>query len=373
MIRLTLALALILFFQSCLPTRSVIYNIPRTGTNNIFPLATVKADSVPFHFPEKIDDDFGKKYKMANLFNLFDQTDLETTLREKDTRAFLVIHRDTIIYEKYFKGKDAQSYLTSFSMAKSVVSSLLGIALDESKIQSIQEPFCKYFPEIDCEKFGEVTIEHLLQHTSGIKYNGLAKLYYGKNLAKRVMPKGFRYPPGIKFSYDNANSQILGMLIERVYQKPIYEVWEEKVWSKIGTAYPIRWAVDGKKTKQAKTFCCIDATARDFAKLGRLWKNNGIYNEQQIIPKFWIDSVRAPKIEDGAAINYKYHFWRAPSAYNCFTATGMYGQLIFVCPEKDLMFIRLGEKTNLQMDDKFWIPVFLQLIDQMEVNGDFKH
>lgn len=365
-------LIIIPYLQSCLPTRAVIYNIPRVNTNNIFPLATVKPDSVPFYFSEKLDSDFGKKYKMANLFNLFEQRDLETTLKEKDTRAFLVIHKDTIIYEKYFKGKNEQSYLTSFSMAKSIVSSLLGIALQEGKIQSIQEPFCKYFPEIDCEKFGDVTIEHLLQHTSGIKYNGLAKLYYGKNLAKKVLPKGFHYPPGTKFSYDNANSQILGMLIEKVYQKPIYEVWEEKVWSKIGTEQPIHWAMDGKKTRQAKTFCCIDATARDFAKLGRVWKNDGMYSGKQIIPKFWIDSVRSPRTGEGAAINYKYHFWRAPSAYNCFTAAGMYGQLIFMCPEKDLMFIRLGEKTNLQMDDKFWIPVFLQLIDQMEVDGYFK-
>ncbi len=370
--RIILYLLFCILLASCLPTRSIVYNLPKIKTNNVFPQVQVQADPQPFHFVTNIDTSFGKKYKLANLFNLFEQTDFEKALKGKDTRAFLVIHKDTIIYEKYFKGKDQNSYLTSFSMAKSIVSTLVGIAISEGKIQNTREPFCKYFPEIDCEKFGNVTIEHLLQHTSGIKYNGLIKLYYGKNLAKKVLPKGFNDEPGTRFYYDNANSQILGMLIEKVYQKPVYEVWEEKVWSKIGTEQPIHWAVDSKKTQQAKTFCCVDATARDFAKLGRVWMNDGKYNDLQIVPKFWLDTIRTPRISEGAAINYKYHFWRAPSAYNCFTAAGMYGQLIFMCPEKDLMFIRLGEKTNLQMDDKFWIPVFLQLIDQMEVDGRFE-
>jgi len=369
--KLVIITGILLLTVSCLPFRATVHNIPRVKTNNIFPQAIVKPDTIPFHFPEKTDDQFGKRYKMANLMNLFNQAELEKVLKDKKTRAFIVVYKDTIIYEQYFKGKDRQSYLTSFSMAKSVVSTLIGIAVSEGKIKSIQDPFCQYFPEIDCATFGTVTIEHLLQHTSGIKYNGLVKLYYGKNLAKKVLPKGFNYPAGTKFKYDNANSQILGMLIEKVYQKPIYEVWEEKVWSRIGTEQPIHWALDSKKNRQAKTFCCVDATARDFARLGRVWKNNGIYNGEQIIPSFWIDSVRAPRTGEGAAINYKYHFWRAPSLYNCFTAAGMYGQLIFMCPEKDLMFIRLGEKTNLQMDDKFWIPVFLQLIDQMELDGYF--
>lgn len=366
-----LLLCIILTISACVPTRSIVYNIPKIKTNRIFPQAIVQPDSVVYQFNENIDSTFGSKFKIANLYNLFDQTGFETALENEKTRAFMILHRDTIIYEKYFKGYDQEDYLTSFSLAKSLISSLIGIALGEGKIKSIQDPFCEYFPEIECEQFGSITIEHLLQHTSGIDFKSLPKLYYGKNLAENVMPQGMNYPEGTQFKYDNANSQILGMLIEKVYQKPVYQVWEEKVWSKIGTEYPIHWAMDDKKHQQAKTFCCVDAVARDFARLGRVWMNDGFYNGEEIIPKSWLDSIKVATIKDGATINYKYHFWKAPIQYNCFLAAGMYGQIVFMCPEKDLMFVRLGEKNKMQMDDKFWIPVFLQLIDQMEVEGYF--
>ena len=225
----------LVFLSSCVPTRSIVYNIPKIKTNHIFPQAIVQPDSIPFYFKEQIDTGLGKRYKIANLYNLFNQTEFETALKNEKTRAFIIIHHDTIIYEKYFKGFDKEDYLTSFSMAKSLVSTLIGIALKEGKIKSIHDPFCEYFPEIDCEKFGSVTIEHLLQHTSGIDYIGLPKLYYGKNLAKNVLPKGMNYPAGTQFKYDNADSQILGILSEKVYKKPIYKIWEEKVWSQIGT------------------------------------------------------------------------------------------------------------------------------------------
>lgn len=361
----------LVFLSSCVPTRSIVYNIPKIKTNHIFPQAIVQPDPIPFYFKEQIDTGFGKRYKIANLYNLFNQTEFETALKNEKTKAFIIIHHDTIIYEKYFKGFDKEDYLTSFSMAKSLVSTLIGIALKEGKIKSIHDPFCEYFPEIDCEKFGSVTIEHLLQHTSGIDYIGLPKLYYGKNLAKNVLPKGMNYPAGTQFKYDNANSQILGILLEKVYKKPIDKIWEEKVWSQIGTEHPIHWAMDDKKHQQAKTFCCVDAVARDFARLGRVWMNDGFYNGKEIVPKSWLDSIKSPTIKEGATINYKYHFWKAPTEYHCFLAAGMYGQMIFMCPEKDLIFVRLGEKNKIQMDDKFWIPVFLQLIDQMEVDGYF--
>ena len=364
-------LSIVLTSSSCVPMRSIVYNVPKIKTNHIFPQAIVQPDSVPYIFNEKIDTGFGKRFKIANLYNLFDQTEFETALENEKTRAFIILHHDTIIYEKYFKGFVQEDYLTSFSLMKSFISSLIGIAIEEGKIKSIHDPFCEYFPEIDCEKFGSVTIEHLLQHTSGVDFKGLPKLYYGKNIAKNVMPQGMNYPAGTEFKYENAGSQILGMLIQKVYQKPVYQVWEEKVWSKIGTEYPIHWALDDKKNQQAKTFCCVDAVARDFARLGRVWMNDGFYNGEEIIPKSWLDSIKVPTIKEGATINYKYHFWKAPTEYDCFLAAGMYGQIVFMCPEKNLMFVRLGEKNKMQMDDKFWIPVFLQLIDQMEVEGFF--
>jgi CubicO group peptidase (beta-lactamase class C family) len=359
-----------LFFTcSCVPYRAVVHNLPKIKTNEIFPLKTVQPDSTPFFFAENPDSTFGERYKFVNLMNLFLQTSLEKTLEKHKTRAFLVIQRDTILYERYFKGENKDSYLTSFSMAKSAISSLIGIAISEGRILDVKQPITDYFPELDKLLYEKVTIEHLLQHTSGLKYPGIGKVYYSRNVLKQSLPKGFLLEPGKGFRYENANTQLLGVILERVYQKPVYQLWEEKVWRKIGTEAPQRWAMDGKKHQQTKTFCCMDATARDFARLGRVWMNMGYYEGISIIPESWMEQVRKPDLSAGGAINYKYQFWQAPRQYGCFLAAGMFGQMIFMCPEKELMIVRLGERHKVQMDDKFWIPVFLQLMDQMELEG----
>lgn len=369
--KLLAMIALLWLTQACMPSRAVVHNIPKIKTNEIFPLVEVKPDPQTFNFAEKIDTSFGTRYRFANLMHQFQQAPLEEVLAQNKTRAFMVFLRDTIIYEQYFKGKDAASYLTSFSMAKSIMSSLLGIALAEGKIRSVQEPVWKYIPEIDSIRYADVTLEHLLQHTSGLKFPGIGKVYYGKNVLKQSLPNGYYQAPGTGFRYENANSQLLGIVIERAYGRTLAELWEEKVWSKIGTEAPIRWAMDSKKHRQLKTFCCIDAKARDFARLGRVWMNHGMYGEERIFPADWMQEVRRPQLNDGATVNYKYQFWQAPQAYGCFLAAGMFGQMVFMCPERQLMIVRLGERSGLQMDDKFWIPVFLQLIDQMEIEGRF--
>jgi CubicO group peptidase (beta-lactamase class C family) len=355
--------------SSCLPYRAVVHNLPKIRTNEIFPLIFVQPDSLPFQFAVNTDSSFGERYRFANLMHLFHQTSLEKTLEKHKTRAFLVIQRDTILYERYFKGKSQDSYLTSFSMAKSAISSLIGLAISEGRIPNVRQPITDYLPELDKSVYSAVTIEHLLQHTSGLKFPGIGKLYYSRNVLKHSLPIGFLQEPGKGFRYENANTQLLGVILERVYQKPVYQLWEEKVWTKIGTEAPLRWAVDGKKHQQAKTFCCMDATARDFARLGRVWMNKGYYKGQSIIPEAWMETVRVPDLKSGGSINYKYQFWQAPRQYGCFLAAGMFGQMIFMCPEKELMIVRLGERHKIQMDDKFWIPVFLQLLDQMELEG----
>jgi CubicO group peptidase (beta-lactamase class C family) len=368
--RFFIVLLLAIGVCSCIPYRSVVHNLPKIKTNQIFPHATVQPDTVIYEFAEQLDQEFGKRYRFANLMNQFQQINFDALLEKNNTRAFMVVRRDTIIFEQYFKGSDKDSYLTSFSTAKAIMSAMVGGALEEGKIQSLEDPVSHYLPEMDIMKYGEVTLEHLLQHTSGLRFKGIGHIYYGRDVFKNSLPIGFRQAPGTGFRYENANAQLLGIVLERVYGKPIHQLWEEKVWSRIGTEAPLYWAMDGKKHSQAKTFCCIDAKVRDFARLGRVWMNEGRYGDEQIFPVSWMKAIKTPVLEQGAAINYKYQFWQAPQEYACFLAAGMYGQMIFMCPEKNLMFVRFGERGNLQMDDKFWIPVFLQLMDQMALSGE---
>jgi CubicO group peptidase (beta-lactamase class C family) len=350
--------------SSCVPYRALIHNIPKQKTNHIFPRATIESSKTPFIFPKNENTSIGQ-IQINNLAYIPKPKRLEQLLNDNQTQAFLIIRNDTIIYEKYFDKKGPETAFTSFSMAKSFVSSLLGIALKEGKISSVQEPICKYFPEIDAQKFGHITIENLLQHTSGIKFKGLGKLYYSKNIKKHIFDIDIKSPAGSEFFYENGNSQLLGILVERVFQQPIDILLKEKILQQIGTEAPFYWAYDSEKTRQFKTFCCIDARARDYARMGKLWMQNGIWEGKEIIPVSWMKTVQQPVQTQGAAINYKYQFWQSPLAYQCFSAAGMYGQLVFMCPERNLMFVRLGERSKLGKDDKFWLPIFLQILDQL--------
>mgnify|MGYP001208133516 CR=1 FL=1 len=335
--------------HSCKLTRFVVYNFSDITDYKIFPERKISNSSSPFLFtPANRQSTFGS-FKIDDTEIPFDQY-----LEDNETVAFLVIHNDTIKYEKYFNKYDESSIVASFSMAKSITSILIGCALDDNLIQSIEEPITNYLPELKKNGFENIKIKHLLQMTSGIKFNesyynpfgDAATFYYGTDLRKAVKKMRAETEPGTRFQYSSGNTQVLGWVLERALKtKSISQYMEEKLWQPLGMEYPTSWSLDKKKDGLEKTFCCINARARDFAKIGRLYLNKGDWNGRQIVSKHWVEQSTQIDTLDSSAWYYQYQWWLA-SKNGDFMARGHLGQYIYVNPDKNLIIVRLGKKEG---------------------------
>ncbi len=339
----------VVVFQSCKLGRFVFYNFANITDYKIFPYRTIETSPSPFIFAEARHPKLPEDIETDNNNEPFD-----AYLDRTKTVAFLVIQNDSIQYERYFNKYAKESIAASFSMAKSITSMLIGIAIEEGKIQSVNEPVTNYIPELKPNGFGTVTIKHLLQMTSGLDFNEsytnpfghAATFYYGTNLRKAINKLKLKDAPGEKFDYTSGTTQLLGLVLERALRtQTISSYLEEKIWKPLGMEYDATWSLDRKKDGLEKTFCCLNARARDFAKLGRLYLRNGDWNGTQIIPEQWVKASTKLDTAEHSAPFYQYQWWLTKNAEQ-FYAQGILGQYIFVDPHKNLIIVRLGEKTS---------------------------
>lgn len=345
-----------LLLTSCQLGRFVFYNFADIKDHKKFKSRPLTADTSPFNFQTTNKGKFPKE-----LNNIpFDKY-----LEDNKTVAFLIIKNDTIQYEKYFKGYDKESIVPSFSMAKSVTSILIGCAIDEGLIKSVDEPITNYIPELIKNGFEKVTIKHLLQMTSGIRFNesyvnpfgDAASFYYELNLRKEIEKMKLKTEPGKKFEYASGNTQLLGLVLERsLKEKTITSYLQEKIWTPLEMEYDASWSIDRKKNGLEKTFCCLNARARDFAKIGRLYKNKGNWNGKQIVSQKWVEESTKLDTSEGSANYYQYQWW-LPTPNEDFMAEGILGQFVYVNPKKDLIIVRLG-KNEGKAD---WWTIFTSL------------
>jgi CubicO group peptidase (beta-lactamase class C family) len=346
--RINLGLLIIItitLLTSCQLGRFVFYNFADIKDHKKFPSRPLTANTSPFNFQVTNNGKFPKE-----LNNIpFDKY-----LEDNKTVAFLIIKNDSIQYEKYFKGYDKESIVPSFSMAKSVTSILIGCAIDEGLIKSVDEPITNYIPELTKKGFDKVTIKHLLQMTSGIKFNesyvnpfgDAASFYYGLNLRRVIRKMKLKTEPGKQFNYVSGNTQLLGLVLERsLMNKTVTSYLQEKIWTPLGMEYDASWSIDRKKNGLEKTFCCLNARARDFAKIGRLYKNKGNWNGKQIVSQKWVEESTKLDTLEGSAKFYQYQWW-LPKPNEDFMAEGILGQFIYVNPSKDLIIVRLGKKEG---------------------------
>lgn len=349
-----LLLSLTLLLQSCLVGRFVGYNFSGITDHKIFPSRDLPKSQEPFKFTEA---------PTTNLVGRARVRVIDSVAAANNTVAFIIIRNDSILYEHYYQEYKESSIVASFSMAKSYTSALIGAALADGFIKGVEEPITHYLPELKDKKgFDKITIKHLLQMTSGIKANEsyynpfgqAAKLYYGRNLRTYLKKLKVDYAPGTQFAYRSVNTQLLGLIIERATHKPVTHYMNEKIWSHLGTEYDASWSIDKKRNGLEKTFCCINARARDFAKFGRLYLNNGNWDGKQVLPQRWIAQSTTPDTSQGGAGYYKYQWWLTKTGY---VADGLHGQFIYVNPSKNLIFVRLGKSSGKVN----WPTVFDQL------------
>lgn len=347
----------LLVLSSCQVGRFVFRNFANITDHKIFPSRPLHNDSVKFTFQPT--------QTIGSAIKIGDQASFEKYLIDNHTVAFLIIKNDTLRYEKYFDKYTEESIVASFSMAKSVTSILIGCAIDDGLIKSVDEPITNYIPELKKKGFEKVTIKHVLQMTSGLDFNesyvnpfgDAAAFYYGRNLRKQIDKMELKTEPGKRFQYVSGNTQLLGLILERALKtQTVTEYLQVKLWKPLGMEYDATWSLDKKKNGLEKTFCCLNARARDFAKIGRLYLNKGNWNGKQIVSQKWVEESTKPDLTEGGASFYKYQWW-LPSNSGDFMAEGILGQFIYVNPAKDLIIVRLGKKTG----EADWAGTFINI------------
>ncbi|HOK60884.1 MAG: serine hydrolase [Tenuifilum sp.] len=328
--------------------RALIYQQVNIDDYKIFHNRTVKAGTPqPWRLHEKYNS-----YQLTN-----DQLKYFNDFR---TVAFLVVKDTALLFESYWDGYGKDSYSNSFSMAKSIVSLLMGCALSDGYVKSIDEPVGNYLPEFAEGDKAKITIKHLLTMSSGLSwdesYSTLFSLttqgYYGKNLPKLVLNQTVVKEPGKTFEYRSGDTQLLSLIIEKATGKTLADYASEKIWSKIGAEHDALWCLD-RKDGVEKAFCCFNTNARDFARFGQLVLNGGRWNGEQIVPEEYLNESLTPASylfdpETNKNVDfYGYQWWMINvDGYKTWYARGLLGQYIFVIPSLNAVVVRLGHVRN---------------------------
>ena len=300
---------------------------------------------------------FNKKPLSAKLQNKLDSL---------QTFAFLVIKNDSVIYESYSDGYSASSYSNSFSMAKTVVSMLIGVAIKDEKIKNIDQAIGDFLPDFNSEGKEKITIKHLLTMSSGLNWDEsyaspfsmTTEAYYGSDLPKLMSNMKAIEEPGKEFKYLSGNTQLLALVLEKATGKHLAEYAEEKLWQPMGAENDALWSLD-KKDGTEKAYCCLNSNARDFARLGKLYLQNGNWNGTQLIDSNYVEESLKPADvidpTDGKPVDfYGLQWWLMPNVINtkAFYARGILGQFIIVVPEYDLIIVRLGHKKGTKIGEQ---------------------
>lgn len=283
-------------------------------------------------------------------------------LKRQRVMGLLVIKDGQIVLERYQYNRNESNRFQSQSMAKSVTALLVGIAIAEGHIKSVDDLAKQYVLELADHPYGETSIRHLLQMSSGVKfsedYNVDDDLFIlGRGSSRNLGPGGvstvmpFRnnkrtHKPGTKFQYASSETQVLGLVLRQATGKSLADYLSEKIWQPMGAESDATWIID--QSGQEAAFCCLGATLRDFGRLGMLLANDGVANGKQIIPEGWGREATQPTqgyphLKPGIAtpyFGYGYQFWVFPGSYRRFALLGLRGQAIFVDPGLKLVMVQ---------------------------------
>jgi len=323
-----------------------------------FPTRYMAAADAPFEFPDGPTAQLPKTYVYSNQ-NQSTQHFIEDT----DTSALLVLKDGAVRMEHYFLTGGRETKWISWSMAKSFVSALIGIAIEEELIGSIDEPITHYVPELKNSAYAGVCIKDILQMSSGARWNEdysnpksdihrLGAVMTGRgSLADFVANVEPGTPPGSLCQYNSADTQALGMMLSAATGQPIADYMHSKLTLPLGMESPGYWILDSNGVELA--LGGLNLTARDYAKIGELYRNQGLWNGKALVPKGWVaESIRAdaPHLQPGKVIvgghvfpfGYGYQWWIPDGSAGEFSAIGVYNQFVYVDPSRGIVIVKLS-------------------------------
>lgn len=294
-------------------------------------------------------------------------------IEQYETVSFLVIKNDSLLYEKHWEGYDEKSYINSFSMAKSITAMLIGCALKDGLIQSVDEPVANYLAEFNTPELQKITIKHLLTMSSGLgfkeDYSSMfswpAEAYYGPDVNELTLKQSIaQEAPGKTWFYKGGDTQLLGMILKKVTNKTMAQYATEKLWQPLGAEHPAYWSLD--EHGMEKVSCCWYTNARDFARLAKLMMNFGYQNGVQLIDSAYVKEAITPaKLIDKKGLiseQYGYQWWTMNhKGHAIFYARGIRGQYIFAIPSLKTIVVRLGHKRAKKAGDELPADIFTYL------------
>jgi len=364
--------------------KALLHFMPKIDQYTIFENRVVKAnDPHPWLFADDVEN---KQIapEFASDFNTY------------KTVAFVVIQHKKIILEQYWNNYTPLSLSNSFSMSKSIISMLIGCAITDGYIKSVDQPVSDFLPQWTSYDGKVLTIKHLLTMSAGVdwdeSYNSLmsktTQAYYGKDLWKLALTEKMIEKPGVRFNYQSGVSQILAFVLQKATDKTISDYASEKIWTPIQAEEDAQWSLDHKDGNE-KGYCCFNTNARDFARLGQLILNKGMWDDEQVVdsnylrdattPATWLKFTR--KLLPGETTArppvpctfYGYQFWLVNyQGLKIINMRGMLGQYILVIPQLDAVIVRLGKKRdkNYNVEQEYpkdlelWVKAGLEVINR---------
>jgi CubicO group peptidase (beta-lactamase class C family) len=350
-----------------------------------FPLSTLTPSPEPTPFPVAED---GERVQ-GLLEEVLGVDDLDAFLESSGTQALVVLKDGAVVYEGYANGASRDTMLTSFSVAKSFDSALVGIAIDEGFIGSVDDPITDYLPELADRdpRFADITVEHLLRMASGLEYrefrwylfNGDDPLttYYPDQRELALTNTKIASEPGRWFDYNKYHPQLLGMIIERTTGMSVTEFTQTRLWDPLGMEYEGAWALDSTESGFEKMEAGLNARALDYAKFGQLFLQGGSWDGRQVVPASWVEASTTP---DPAIQNAEYYsksfgdyvyddgqgyygyFWYGLARDGLpadVVAEGDRAQIIHISPANGVVVVRNGLDFGISIGE--WVDAFYEL------------
>jgi CubicO group peptidase (beta-lactamase class C family) len=325
--------------------------------NTIFPTRLIKRAGEAQPIPEGPSLELPANYEYGGK-----TLDTATFLDETDTTGLVIVQHGKLVHEQYWRGNDKDTRWISWSVGKSFISALVGIALDEGKIDNIDDQITKYAPELLGSGYEGVSIKQALQMASGVGWNedysdensDIARfgrtLAFGGSMVEFAKTLKQEHEPGTYHLYNSMDAQVLGLVLKNATGETPSDYLFEKIWSKIGVEHDAYWVLDDAGDELAAGG--VNLTARDYAKFGLLYLNEGKWNDEQLVSAGWIKASYTPdapflmpgiqemKSETSGTMGYGYLWWLPGDVEGAYSAIGIYNQFIYIDPARDLVIVK---------------------------------
>ena len=341
------------------------------SAETIFPVRRVSASREVWELPKSSKaTGFAPRYEFGGVEYGIDDFHARTK-----SNALLILKDGQIVYEKYLNGSSPETRFISFSMAKSFTSTLLGIAVEQGRIGSVDDSLTRYLPALTGSSYDGVTIRDALQMVSGVEWDELTydwtddskplvrmwnhayveqryRFVEGANTLRRA------HPPGQHYNYNTLETSLLGWAVENAATRRYAEYFEEQLWQPAGMEFDAAWILDGPENLgREMTGGGLLASLRDYGRFGQMMANAGRANGRQLVSADWVKSATSPdrdaigygKLYDGYPLGYGYQWWLFDNGR--FEAQGVYGQLIYVVPAENVVVVKLSYWPEAWVDE----------------------